>query len=213
MWTGRVAIGTMHTMGPIDVSLPIALFHERHPGVELSVWEQSSEELAELLRTDELDLAFLSVTERIESHGLALRAADVCEELVLILPRHALAGRRELGMDDLQDEEFVSYREGSRLREAVDLRRAGGRLHSQDHARVEREPARPPAGRPRAWAWRSCPDRTASDRAPRWPWRRLAGPLLTRDITLAWRADRRLAPASAEFLNLARETFADGAAT
>jgi DNA-binding transcriptional LysR family regulator len=41
----------------------------------------------------------------------------------------------------------------------------------------------------------------------------LEGAALNRDITLAWRADRRLAPASAEFLDLARETFADGAAT
>ena len=59
----------MHTMGPIDVSLALAIFHERHPGVELSVREQSSEELAEMLRDDVLDLAFLSVTERIEATG------------------------------------------------------------------------------------------------------------------------------------------------
>ena len=43
---------------------------QRHPHVELTVREQSSEEMAEMLRVDELDLAFLSVTERVESHGL-----------------------------------------------------------------------------------------------------------------------------------------------
>jgi DNA-binding transcriptional LysR family regulator len=36
----------------------------------------------------------------------------------------------------------------------------------------------------------------------------LVEPSLTRDITLAWREGRRLAPAAAEFLALARETFA-----
>jgi DNA-binding transcriptional LysR family regulator len=90
--TGHVTVGAMHTMGPVDVSLALAIFHERHPGVELTVREQSSEELAEMLRVDELDLAFLSVTERIESHGLGLQQL-VCEELVVVLPTdHRLGG-------------------------------------------------------------------------------------------------------------------------
>ena len=38
-----------------------------------------------MLRVDELDLAFLSVTERIESHGLGLHQL-VSEELVAMLP-------------------------------------------------------------------------------------------------------------------------------
>src|ERR1700730_14176624 len=67
---GHVSVGALHTMGPIDLSLVLAIFHQRHPGVELTVREQSSEELAEMVRVDELDLAFLSVTERIERHGL-----------------------------------------------------------------------------------------------------------------------------------------------
>src|SRR5205085_8671775 len=91
--TGHVTVGAIHTMGPVDISLALAVFHERHPGVELTVREQSSEELAEMLRVDELDLAFLSVTERIESHGLGLHQL-VSEELVVILPAdHPLARR------------------------------------------------------------------------------------------------------------------------
>src|SRR5690349_20824701 len=85
IYTGHVTVGAMHTMGPIDVSLALALFHERHPGVELTVREMSSEEMAEMLRVDELDLAFLSVTERIESHGLGLHQL-VSEELMVVVP-------------------------------------------------------------------------------------------------------------------------------
>jgi len=58
MLTGRVAIGAMPTMGPIDLSPVMAAFHRRHPGVELVVREQSIEDLAEMLRVDELDIAF-----------------------------------------------------------------------------------------------------------------------------------------------------------
>jgi DNA-binding transcriptional LysR family regulator len=35
----------------------------------------------------------------------------------------------------------------------------------------------------------------------------LIEPSLSRDITLAWREGRRLSPAAAEFLELARDTF------
>jgi DNA-binding transcriptional LysR family regulator len=38
---------------------------------------------------------------------------------------------------------------------------------------------------------------------------RLVDPSLRRDITLAWREGRRLPPAAAAFLDLARDTFAE----
>jgi LysR family transcriptional regulator, transcription activator of glutamate synthase operon len=205
---GRITIGTMHTMGPIDVSVALAQFHERHPGVELSVCEQSSEELAELLRNDELDLAFLSVTERIESHGLGL-AQLMLEELVLILPReHRLSGRERVRLQELQDEEFVSYREGSRLREVlVTAAQEAGftpqiRLESNESQRVRRLVSR---GMGVAILPRSDCIGPGADVAVA----TLSGPALTRDITLAWRAGRSHSPAAAEFLELARVTFAD----
>ena len=74
------------------------------------------EELAEMLRVDELDLAFLSITERIGSHGLGLQQL-VSEELVTVLPPgHRLATRRQVGIAELCDDEFIGYRDGSRLR-------------------------------------------------------------------------------------------------
>src|SRR5438270_12810583 len=104
---GRVVVGTMHTMGPVDVSLVLAIFHQRHPAVELTVREQSSEELAQMLRDDELDLAFLSVTERVESHELGLHQL-ISEELAVVLPsRHPLAKRRRVKMAQLRNEEFI----------------------------------------------------------------------------------------------------------
>jgi DNA-binding transcriptional LysR family regulator len=204
---GHVTVGTMHTMGPVDVSLALAIFHSRHPAVELTVREQSSEELAEMLRVDELDLAFLSVTERIESHGLGLRQL-VSEELVVILPPdHRLAKRRRLRMAELVEEEFISFREGARLRELLSSagRHAGFEprvtLESNESGRIRRMVSRGMgvAILPRSDA--VSPGAGVAVAA-------LVEPALTRDITLAWRADRRLPPAAAEFLELARETFA-----
>src|SRR5215218_7824981 len=114
---GRLSVGAMHTMGPVDLSLLLATFHDRYPAIELTVREQSSEELATMLRDDEIDVAFLSVTEHIQSRGLTLRPL-VSEELVVVLPiEHPLAGDELLRLRDLVDEPFISFREGARLRE------------------------------------------------------------------------------------------------
>ncbi len=206
--TGHLAIGAMHTMGPVDLSLALAIFHRRHPGVELTVREQSSEELAEMLRVDELDLAFLSVTERIESRGLGLHHL-VSEELVVLLPAdHPLSRRRRVRMAELADEAFISFREGARLRELLISagRHAGFEpqvtVESNESQRVRRLVAR---GLGVAILPRSDAEGPGADIAVA----TLIEPSLTRDITLAWREERRPAPAAAEFLKLARVTFTD----
>lgn len=160
-----------------------------------------------MLRVDELDLAFLSVTERIESHGLGLQQL-VCEELVAVLPtNHRLARRRRVRMAELSDEEFISYRDGSRLREVlVSAGRAAGyeprvTLESNESQRIRRLVAR---GLGVAILPRSDAEGPGDEIAVV----TLISPGLTRDITLAWRQGRRHAPAAAEFLELARETFA-----
>lgn len=207
--TGHVTVGAMHTMGPVDVSLALAIFHERHPSVELTVREQSSEELAEMLRADEVDLAFLSVTERIESHGLGLHQL-FNEELVVILPLdHRLGSRRRIRMAELAGEVFISHREGARLRELLTAagRHAGFepdvKLESNESARIRRLVGR---GMGVAILPRSDAVGPGADVAVV----NLTDPALTRDITLAWREGRRQAPAARVFLQLARETFTTG---
>lgn len=209
--TGRVIVGAMHTMGPVDLALALALFHQSHPQVELTVREQSSEELAEMLRVDELDLAFLSVTERIESHGLGLQQL-VSEELVAVLPPgHRLAGRPRIRMAELASERFISYREGSRLREVlVSAGRGAGyephvTLESNESQRIRRLVAR---GLGVAILPRSDAEAPGAETAAV----TLVSPGLSRDITLAWRADRRHSPAAGAFIELARSIFGGDAA-
>src|SRR6476469_8732968 len=204
---GHVWVGAMHTMGPIDVSLALAIFHERHPGVELSVREQSSEELAEMLRDDVLDLAFLSVTERIESHGLGLQQL-YAEELVVILPPdHPLRRRDGVRISELAGEQFISYREGARLRELLNFAARDAdfdpqvMLESNESGRIRRLVAR---GMGVAILPRSDSEGSAGVEIAVV---NLDQPALTRDITLAWRQGRRHPPAVAEFIDLSRDLF------
>ncbi len=203
---GRVVVGALHTMGPVDVSMLLAEFHGHHPAVELTVREQSSEELAEMLRVDELDLAFLSVTERIESHGLALQQL-VSEEIVVILPLdHALAHRRRVRMAELAGEQFISYRAGARLRELlVSAGRSAGfeprvLLESNESKRIRRLVSR-------GMGVAILPRTDAEEPGAEVCVAVLTEPSLRRDITLAWREGRRHPPAAAAFLALARAIY------
>jgi LysR family transcriptional activator of glutamate synthase operon len=204
--SGRVLVGALHTMGPVDLALVLAEFHHRHPGVELTVREQSSEELAEMLRVDELDLAFLSVTERVESHGLGLYQL-VSEELVLILPPdHGLRRRQRVRMAELAGEQFISFREGARLRELlVSAGRSAGfepqvMLESNEARRIRRLVSR-------GLGVAILPRSDAVEPGAEVVVAALSEPALRRDITLAWREGRRHPPAAAEFMALARTTY------
>jgi DNA-binding transcriptional LysR family regulator len=203
---GHLTIGAIPTTGPFDLSGLFAEFLALHPTVELTVREQSSEELADMLHLDQLDLAFLSATERIESHGLGLHRL-VAEELVVLLPvDHALATRRTVRLAELADGPFVSYRQGTRLRELLECaaRDAGFEpriaLESIESRRIRSLVS---LGLGVAIVPRSEAEEPGDDVAVA----ALTEPSLTRDVTLAWRAERRHSPAAAAFLDLARRSF------
>jgi LysR family transcriptional activator of glutamate synthase operon len=203
---GRLSIGALHTMGPVDLSLLLATFHRRYPGVELTVREQSSEELAGMLRDDEIDLAFLSVTERIQSHGLTLHPL-VREELVAVLPPdHRLAGRRQVQLAELAQDAFISFREGARLRELLVTAAATAgfvpriALESNESRRIRSLVSR---GLGVAILPRSDGEGAGSTISVS----ALAGPELQRDVTLAARAQRRLSPAALAFRTLTLRMF------
>jgi LysR family transcriptional activator of glutamate synthase operon len=203
---GRLAVGALHTMGPVDLSLLLAAFHRNHPAVELTVREQSSEELAEMLRDDEIDLAFLSVTERIQSRGLELHRL-VTEELVAVLPpQHALAGRDGVTMAELAGDPFISFRTGSRLRELLD--RAAADAGFEPRIALESNESR----RIRSLVSSGLgvailPRSDAAGPGAAVAVTPLVEPALTRDVTLASRAKRRHSPAAQAFLALTLQVF------
>jgi DNA-binding transcriptional LysR family regulator len=202
--TGRVTIGAMQTLGAFDLPLLLATFHEQHPGVELAVREEPSDTLAAMLREDALDLAILSVTDRIERRGLGLEEL-ASEELVAVLPKgHALARRKRLRFAELVDEEFIGFREGWALRHVL-VQAAAVAGFTPRFAFESNEVPRIRALVGRGLGVAVLPRSGVAGEGARdvvaVP---LSDPRPTRDVTLAWRADRRHAPAAAAFLALAR---------
>jgi len=206
---GHVSIGALHTMGPVDLGSLLASFHERYQAVELTVREQSSDELAAMLRDDEIDLALLSVTERIHSRGLTLHPL-ITEELVAVLPpTHRLARRRRVPLVELAQEPFISFREGSRLREL--LVTAAATVGFQPRIAFESNESRNIRSLvSRGLGVAILPRSDADDPGPPIAVAALVEPSLTRDVTLASRSQRRHSPAAEAFLTLTRDAFAGG---
>lgn len=203
---GRLSVGALHTMGPVDLSLLLASFHRNHPAVELTVREQSSEELAEMLREDVVDLAFLSVTERIQRRGLELHPL-VSEELVVVVPmQHPLAGRDVIRLGELAGEPFIAFRIGSRLRELLDSGAAEAgfepriALESNESRRIRSLVS---GGLGVAILPRSDAGGPGSPVAIA----RLVEPEMRRDVSLASRAGRRHSPAATAFLALTLRVY------
>jgi LysR family transcriptional activator of glutamate synthase operon len=133
------------------------------------------------------------------------------EELVVVLPRdHPLSGHEQVRMVDLSGEQFISFREGARLRELLEFagHSAGFepqvQLESNESERIRRLVARHMGV---AILPRSDAERPGAEVAVA----TLIEPSLTRDITLACRDGRRLAPAASEFLDLSKELFSSEA--
>ncbi len=159
-----------------------------------------------MLREDEIDLAFLSVTERIQSRGLELHPL-VSEELVVVLALgHPLANREQLRLRDLAAQPFISFREGARLRELLVSAAAGAgfepriALESNESRRIRSLVS---SGLGVAILPRSDAVGAGAPVAVA----RLAEPALTRDVTLASRARRRHSPAAQAFLALTLSVF------
>jgi len=68
---GRLRVGLIQTMtSAVDVVGPIAAFHERHPGVEVHLTNQTSTEMVDAVRAGELDLAVVGIAPEEVPQGL-----------------------------------------------------------------------------------------------------------------------------------------------
>ncbi len=201
--SGRVTIGLTQTPGPVNLLRLLGAFHERFPAVKLTVREDLSSTLAEALRNDQLDVAFLSLVDDVERHGLELQPLAE-EPLVVVLPRdHRLADRGAVTIADLRDEAFVAFSEGATIRRAVGeaARNAGfAPTIAFETREVTRSLAIVAEGLGVSVLPRSDADTPGSDvRIVE-----LHGPSLTHRISLAWREGKRHAPAARAFLTQAR---------
>jgi DNA-binding transcriptional LysR family regulator len=107
---GRLRVASFPSAGATLMPLAVATFRERHPDVALTLAEGEPQEIAPRLRAGEFDLALLfdfpGVRERPTS---GLRSVTLLQDpMHVVLPgEHALAGKPELTLQDLRQEDWV----------------------------------------------------------------------------------------------------------
>ena len=115
---GHLAVGATPSLATTLLPAALGAFHERHPGVALTVVEEGSHLLVERLASGHLDVGLVILPLR---HAALETTALASEELVVVVgPRHRLAARaaagRRVALAELADEPIVLFREGYDLR-------------------------------------------------------------------------------------------------
>ena len=110
---GTLTVGTMVSIGTVDVAGLLGRFHASHPGVSVHLRHApgGSAGLAAQVIAGELDLALVALPGQAPA---GLRLQPLTEEpLVLIAaPRHPLASRAGVTLAQLADEDFVDFPPG-----------------------------------------------------------------------------------------------------
>src|ERR671917_368979 len=157
----------------------------------------------------EVDAACLSVN-RLDA-GPDIQLHPLLDEplVALLAPGHRLAGRRRIDMAELRDERFVVFGEGGSLRRIVvqGAREAGFEpqlaFESTEQQRIRAMVAH-------GLGVALLPASEAEHAGPPVAAIPVRNPELERDVTLAWRANRRHSPAARAFLDLALGADASG---
>src|SRR5690242_467917 len=89
---GRVAVGVVPSVTP-RLAAVLAAFHSDHPGVEITLAEDTSDALMAAVRSDRLDFALAGIAG---AAAAGLETATVTEERLVaaVAPGHRLAARR-----------------------------------------------------------------------------------------------------------------------
>jgi DNA-binding transcriptional LysR family regulator len=120
---GRLRLACFQSAGATLVPRAVAVFHGRHPSVELSMVEAEPEEAGALLRSGEIDLALVydhdSVPGMLEPELELTPLAD--DRYDVILPRdHRFARRRRLALADLAEELWIASTNNCGCRQITD---------------------------------------------------------------------------------------------
>lgn len=122
---GEVTVGALPTIAPYLLPEALAALEEKHPGIRVTVHEDTTQNLVRLAREREIDLAIVSLP--VEARGIESTPL-FDEELLVALPTaHPLARRRTLGLDELREESFILMQESHCLSgQSLQFCRTGG---------------------------------------------------------------------------------------
>jgi DNA-binding transcriptional LysR family regulator len=117
---GRVAVGTVTSLGS-DMDLPglLAGFHDAHPGVEITLAEDTSDQLLAGLLDGRFDLALAGLAGD-APEGVATQTVIDAALVAAVAPDDPLAARRSVPLAELAGRPLIMLPYGTGLRAAVE---------------------------------------------------------------------------------------------
>jgi DNA-binding transcriptional LysR family regulator len=115
---GRVAVGVMPSTATFFAD-PLAAFARQHPGVEITLREDTSAALLTALGGGGLDVVLAGVSGPLPT-GLASQTVTDEPLVAYIAPPHPLSDRHSLSLHDLREEPMIVLPRGTGARSALD---------------------------------------------------------------------------------------------
>ncbi len=119
--SGTLTVGVIPTVTAIDIPASLGAFHHAHPAVRIKLRGGGSDEFITAIATGSMDIAVLGLPDTMPPKGVASRILARERLVVAVSAEHPLAGRRRLRLEDLADETFVDFPEGTPGRVPSDL--------------------------------------------------------------------------------------------
>ncbi len=194
---GSVTLGCMPTTGAYVLPPLLNAFRKAHPHVSISLREESSPQLARLLREGDAELAILDEA----GLGSGLRSEMLFDEplLVAVPKQHKFASRKRMALRSLANEPLILMKSGHGFRKIVldALARAGVEAHvAYESAEIETVQALVGAGLGLSLVPRVV-------KRPGLAYVEILPPTPSRTLHIAWREESVLSPAAAAMRNLA----------
>lgn len=115
---GRVAVGFLHTLGPVVVPRILREFRVLHPGIRFDLVQEGHDVMLARLRDGTIDVCLTSPLP--DDPAFTARPLQVQQLAALVPSAHPLAARRRLQLGQLADEVFVGLKPGYGLRQITD---------------------------------------------------------------------------------------------
>jgi LysR family transcriptional regulator, hydrogen peroxide-inducible genes activator len=117
--SGPISVGVIPTIAPYFLPPILAAFSRKYPEARVTIAEEITPLLLERLRAGTMDVAIVALPLQARSHDFQTFPL-MAEKLYAVLPRqHALAKRRAVSLEELQDDPFLLLRDGHCFRKTA----------------------------------------------------------------------------------------------
>lgn len=128
---GTLTIGVIPTATVIDISSALGTFHRAHPAVKIKLRGGGSHEFIDSINAGNMDVAVLGLPDSTPPKGVNTRVLARERLVAVVSAEHAFAHRRRLRLEDLANEIFVDFPEGTPGRVPSDLAFQAAGIHRE----------------------------------------------------------------------------------